>query len=719
MRPYTSKYTILTSIITLLLTAGCASPKPNTPSVKNTDDISLAVNEQGDVSMQKHHKYEDGNISVEDESISKSSLNPMSKGYEKIPKFDKNYSKSLALKNKKIHKKEKIKVQGSKVKVSVEAIPVNEFIDLIFSSVLKLNYTMSEAVRTLSSPITLNMTSLQPRQEVFEVVSKLLSINGIAIKKENGILFLSKKDSSSTIAPVSNVYIGYGREVSSYVKDDENILMFVPYNYIDGGNVVNVLRQIGVNKIQFFYLIKGMQMMKGKAGDIRQALKIINLVDRPYLEGKSMYLVELHTMEVTKFIDTMRKILTLNGITVSNNPTKGGIVLSPITELNSVLVVASKHEWLDMVLYWKKKLDIESEVEQEPKFYTYKVQNRKADDLAKALNSVLEQKLSKRKTTKQETKVKPTTKLKVSKTTKTALSTKRTIVFDLATNTLMMRLLPSEYRELLPLIKRLDALPLQVLAEVTLAEVTLTDSFTLGFEYTLRNEAAAKGVTLTDAVVGATLGNTGFAASYNSKKLDAAINALAENKILSILSKPKILILNNKTGNINVGTQIPIIKSELSATGVTGGTTPNINRNISYRNTGIVVGLTPTINSNGILTMNINLQLSEAQLNNTSGIDSPLIVNRTLTTSLTLKNGETVMLGGLVSKNKSTSDSGVPYLMDIPWIGSLFKSQSQKVVKTELIMLIKPYIIENTKQLSEKTRKYKSMMQLLDTYSLF
>jgi len=703
-------------LLTMLLTSGCMQSQPNTPTLKNTSDFNLEVNNNGDIAIRKEHTYADGNKSVSSETISKSSSKKNSKGYEKIPNFDKNYSKSLALKNKQAKKRDKIKINGSKVKISVEAIPVNEFIDLVFSNVLKLNYTLSEEVRALTSPITLNMTSLQPRQEVFEVVRKLLSMNGIAIKKEDGLLYLSKKASSSSPSTASNIYISYGRTISSYVKDDENILMFVPYNYINGGNVVNVLRQIGINKIQFYYTIKGIQMMKGKAGDIRQALSIVNLLDRPYLEGKSMYLVELHTMDVSDFVTSITKILALNSITVSNTPTKGGIVLSPIKELNSLLVVSPKKEWLDMILYWKNKLDIESEIKEEPKFYTYKVKNRKADELAGALNAVIDKKLSTSKSSNG--KKAPTKSTKASPTTKSALKSDHSIVFDLPTNTLMMRLLPSEYRELLPLIEKLDALPLQVLAEVTLAEVTLTDSFALGFEYTLRNKAAAQGVTLTDAVLNATFGGTGFGASYNSKKLDATINALAENKQLSILSKPKILILNNKTGNINVGTQIPIVTSQTSASDV-GGVTPSINRNISYRNTGITVGLTPTINSNGILTMNINLQLSEAQLNNTSGIDSPLIVNRTLSTSLTLKNAETVMLGGLISKNKSTSDNGVPYLMDLPWIGNLFKSQSEKVVKTELIMLIKPYIIKNTEQLSEKTRKYKSLLRLLDKYSLF
>ena len=105
-----------------------------------------------------------------------------------------------------------------------------------------------------------------------------------------------------------------------------------------------------------------------------------------------------------------------------------------------------------------------------------------------------------------------------------------------------------------------------------------------------------------------------------------------------------------------------------------------------------------------------NLVLSEAQLNSTSNIDSPLIVNRSLKTSLTLKHGETVLLGGLISKNRSSTDNGVPLLMNIPFLGSLFRSSSDKVVKTELIMLIRPSIIQNPVQLGEKTDNVKNFL---------
>ena len=129
----------------------------------------------------------------------------------------------------------------------------------------------------------------------------------------------------------------------------------------------------------------------------------------------------------------------------------------------------------------------------------------------------------------------------------------------------MMKMTPSQHKEVLPLIEKLDALPLQVLAEVTIAEVTMTDSFNLGFEHSFKNDAANTGATLLSTAITSAFGGSGFSATFTGNNLSTVINAYAEKKLLNILSKPKLLILNNETGNINVGQQVPVITSETSA----------------------------------------------------------------------------------------------------------------------------------------------------------
>lgn len=712
------KITIIYSIFLILLT-GCTQIEPTTAKKDKLKDVSYSVDEDGDVKLTKTYKDKEGKSTQKVESVSKPSNK---KGYEDIPDFTRNNIKDVTLKQNREKREAKIMVNRGMVKVSVESIPVDEFIDLMFGSVLKLNYTATKEVRGIKNPITLNMSEEQSKQEVFEIVSKLLSFEGIDIKRESGTLFISA--GKEVEIKTEDTHIGYGRKIGKNISDDKQIIQLVPYKYITPRRAIEFINFSGIDTTHVSYRFPSdnIGMLKGKAGDVRKAINIIELVDRPYLEGKIPVLIQLENIESDSFSKQMKEIFNVNGVPVTDKPSGLGIVLSVIPDINSLLVISPKQEWIDMLMFWKNKLDNKSKLSPNPRFYTYKVKNRKADELAEALNAIVDMKFSKKSSTivKNSSKTQGS-KAKSSAKTNAMDTTNYSIQADLPTNTLMMQMLPAEYRELLPIIDTLDALPLQVLTEVTLAEVTLTDTFSLGFEHALKNNTALGASALTatsSAALTAAFGGTGFGATYSSKNLDTVMNSFAEDKLLSILSKPKILILNNETGNINVGTQIPIITSETSADDI-GGSTPTINRNITYQNTGVQVGLSPTINSNGILTMSITLTLSEAQLNDTSGIDSPLIVNRTLSTALTLKNGETVMLGGLISKNKSTTDGGVPLLMDIPFLGSLFQSQSEKIVKTELIMLIRPSIIQTPVEMSEKTRKYRSLLKMLDKYSLF
>jgi len=284
---------------------------------------------------------------------------------------------------------------------------------------------------------------------------------------------------------------------------------------------------------------------------------------------------------------------------------------------------------------------------------------------------------------------------------------------DLYTNSIMMNMSALEYKKILPIIHQLDTLPLQVSVEVTLAEVTMTDSFSLGFEWALLNNKAITGTsTLVSGAHTLAFGGAGISSSLFTENLTSAINAFAEEKQLDILSRPRLVILNNETGNINVGQQVPVVSSEASAPDLVSAT-PSILRNITYITTGMTLGLTPTINSNGTLTLEISVELSEAQTNKTSSIDSPLIVNRSLTTSAVMQSGNSILLGGIISHNKSTGEGGVPYLQNLPLIGNLFKSQSKSHVKTELIILIKPKILKNSQELHNETENFKKMLKIL------
>ena len=692
---------ILNTIFLLFIVIGCANKQQN---IEIDRDRHREVPENIFVENNEEPlKLEGNNEEIESTIVGNSYQNK--KQVELIPSFDENQIKDFKISANNI-KKPTILVQGKDVKVNIESIPLNEFIDFIFSSVLKLNYSVDKEVKALKQPINLNMSEALSKQALFNVVEKILKKESVTLTKNNGTIFISLSSSQKIKDDLSNKYIFFGRKIPAHIEDDKKVIVFVPYYYSSPKNSFNVLKRLGAGNVHFAYLKGNIQILEGKARDVRQTLEMISVIDSLGIENKSPYLIELENIKVEKFKNELVNIFKSNAIPIATSINETGIVLTEIKELNGLLILTPKQSWLDRVLFWKNKLDVLSEVDtQNSQFYIYKVKYRKVDEFAKILSSVLNIEIPIRSNENNQSQE----NLKQS-------SNSVKIKSDLMTNTLMLNVTPAQYKKILPIIKKLDIRPLQVAVEVTLAEVTMKDNFSLGFEWGLLNNKARLGTPLkvNSGAYNLSLSGGGIVSNLLTTNLTSVINALAEKKKLNILSRPRLVILNNKVGTINIGQEIPVLGSETTSTGGQGSLVPV--QNISYVSTGMTLNLTPTINSNGSLTMDVDITLSEASSNKDSGlsgIDSPLIVNRSLTTSAVMQSGNSIFLGGMISHNKSSSNNGVPGLKDIPLIGNLFKSQSEGNVKTELIILIKPKILKNNLESYEETQKFKIILKSL------
>jgi len=707
-------YSIILFIV--LFIGGCTQNQAEPyPAFDDLSDVHYNVYKNGSIGLQKTYRTSSG----KSYTIHKKNH----KWIERVPVFEQEHLKPISLQG--TPSPTDIYTDGDHVKVAVEDIPINEFIDLVLGGVLKVNYTVTPKIQKMKDKVSLNMQKAQNAQEFYKVFKEILSIHGISIYTKNGVKFVDKSKKKNKTMDMKELYIGYGKNLPTNLDDNKKVMLFIPISYIKPNKLKPIFKEAGIGSIKYQYLYKDIPMLIGKASDIKKALSLIKMLDRPAIEGKTPYLISLDNIETKKFVKQMKNIFKLNGIDTVSYPSPKGIVMMPIEELNMVYIISPKKSWIKTVMFWKKKLDIVSEEEDiEPRLYIYHVKNRKADDLAQAINDLLSISINKKRKSYK-------TKLDLDKDdkkkTQPILEDKDSLIFnnlnykpnitaDKDTNILMLKLLPSHYHNLLPFIKELDKLPLQTLVEVTVAEVTMTDTFSLGFEYAIRNHSAD----LIKQTLDISGGGSGLGIVFKGNYIDATVNAFAKKQLLNIISKPKMLIMNNNTGTINVGTQVPIITSEVSASDVSSstGTSPSINRNITYRTTGINLGVTPTINSNGILTMKINVSLSEAQLNDTSGIDSPLIVNRNLSTVAVIRSGDTILIGGLISKNKSSGHGGIPLLKDLPYIGDAFASQSDKATKTELIMLIRPIIIQSADGMSNISYKYKKVLEYMSKVSL-
>ena len=186
------------------------------------------------------------------------------------------------------------------------------------------------------------------------------------------------------------------------------------------------------------------------------------------------------------------------------------------------------------------------------------------------------------------------------------------------------------------------------------------------------------------------------------------INALATDNRARILSSPRILARNGETATIQVGQEVPIITSQ-QTTPVTGGT-GGILQSVQYRNVGVILRVKPIIHAGDRIELEVSQEVSSAQSTTTGVSTSPTISTRKVDTKLSLRDGATVLLGGLISSNQSNNESGIPILKDIPGLGQLFKVNNDSNNNTELMVLITPYIISNDNDAQAITDAFRNQL---------
>jgi general secretion pathway protein D len=283
---------------------------------------------------------------------------------------------------------------------------------------------------------------------------------------------------------------------------------------------------------------------------------------------------------------------------------------------------------------------------------------------------------------------------------------KLSIVVDARSNNLIINASGKDYRGLLPLIERMDVPPKQVMLEVMIVEVTLTDQFERGVEFFLEENNFTLG---NQGAFGlASIGGLSYILTGSNKwTVDAKLKD--GNDLVNIISRPSLVVRDGVTANLEVGTEIPIAST-------TSGPDQPTTTSVQYRKTGLSLSVTPTVNSRGVVILEIDQQITNSLDGGVTVGDAPSISTRNLTTEVVANSGQTVILGGIISENKTNSQSNVPGLSSIPLLGNLFSVKSDAKIKTELVIMVTPRIIESTQQWDDIKA---SMSQQLQQIQLF
>lgn len=282
------------------------------------------------------------------------------------------------------------------------------------------------------------------------------------------------------------------------------------------------------------------------------------------------------------------------------------------------------------------------------------------------------------------------------------------ITADEVNNALVIMATPREYEIIEAALRQLDTVPLQVLLEAAIAEVTLTNDLRYGVQYFFqRGNSQAILSSARTAQIAPTFPGLGLIFSPSSN-IRIILDALSGVTNVNVISSPEVLVLNNQTATLQVGDQVPVATQQ--AVSVTDPDAPIVNA-IEFRDTGVILTVTPRVNRGGLVQLDITQEVSDVVPTTTSSLNSPTIQQRRIASTVAVHDGETIALGGLIRDGRTNSRSGVPVLMDIPLVGNLFSTTEQMTQRTELLVLITPRVVDSlekarsvTEELREKLR---------------
>ncbi len=301
------------------------------------------------------------------------------------------------------------------------------------------------------------------------------------------------------------------------------------------------------------------------------------------------------------------------------------------------------------------------------------------------------------------------------------LVAKETKVYaDEITNSLVVLASPDDYKFIEETIKKLDTPPRQVMIEVLIAEVTLTKDFQFGLEWVISNSTKLKispfsrPIDLngqvgqnTNLLTSSSTGLPGFSytATDIAGQLKALINTMASDDLVTVLASPHIIAADNLEAKIQIGSQVPIATSQM--TNVASSTTSgSILSTIQYQDVGTILKVKPQINESGVVSMEVSQEVTDATTQTVLGTQQFVFTKRAAETNVVANDGQTIVIGGLIQDNKETNVSGIPYLMNIPVLGYLFRSNNITRTKTEIIVLLTPHVIRNQQDAGKVTNDY-------------
>lgn len=646
-----------------------------------------------------------------------------------------------------------VSLQGESVSLRFEQAPVTEVVHAILGDVLDLPYVINQPV---DGSLTIHTGGPIGRDKILPVLEAVLQANGLAMVLDtSGVYHVGRPESLRGISP-SIAALG------STMPAGQNILV-VPLQYVGAAEMAEVLQPLASPE-NFVRVdtVRNLLILTGSRSRLEGMIDVVRTFDVDILKGMSFGLFPLEHVEASEVEAVISGIVSgsaggssarrpsggggdgsapVGGQSASRapavanvemlGPIAGAVRVIAIERMNALLVVSPRAYYVEQAREWIEKLDRPRDAGNEPQLYVYPVQNGTSAHLAELLNALFGS--SAATTSRRDSGVAPglnstqggdrgnrTTgsagQSSVPSLSQVSLESGVKVVADEFNNALLIYAPRTEYQKIETALRRLDLAPTQILIEASIMEVTLTDEFEFGLQWYFQGGVGG-GRTGTGIFNPNSSGNIGprqpgfsYTITNGAGDVRAVLNTLAQKSLLNVISSPSVMVLDNHNAQINVGDQQPVQTSETISDG------GNRTSSIQYKDTGVMLSVTPSVNSGDLVTMLIDQSVTDVgNVDEATGQRS--FLQRDISSRVAVRSGETIVLGGLIRDNTSRGNLGVPLLKDIPVIGHLFGTTSRNNSRTELIVLITPRVVRSDgdiRAVSEQMRQRlsKSMRSL-------
>jgi len=604
--------------------------------------------------------------------------------------------------------------------INVQDVPVPAFANEVFGNLLGLNLSMTPQVSALQDLVTLRTQTRQAPKELFQLARQVLGEYGVALSIEGSLVKLDIASGGSTSEPP---LIISGRAAPQVPASHRPVFQLLELEVVSSTNAARWLQTLFGQELKVSdESMLNAVLINGRASQVQQAVDALKMFDRPLMRGRISTRLEPAFMNAEELAGRLIEVLNAQGYGANRMVgSSSSVIVLPIVSGNAVLVFANTRQALDYAVSWARELDRPNQQAGTQSLFYYQVKNTRASELATILSGGSVSNAEGSSSTTSSTAgggTTPTAAASPPRATASRASSgvqgqgqgalgTGTLQVDEPRNAIIYQGDPAQWERILTLIRQIDRAPRQVMIEVTIAEITLSDTQDTGVNWFARHSSGRFNGNIWS---GAGAGNDagGSAGPGLTWLLDiggqsrAVLTALATDNKANVLSTPRIMVKSGSEASMEVGDEIPTVSMTTSSGNQTGGTS-NILQSIQYRKTGVILSVKPTVYSGNRVDLDITQEVSQASdeapsVSTSASAASPTIRNRSLQTSLTLSDGQSIVMGGLVSNTQTDGNTGVPGLSKIPILGHLFKSTRKVTEKRELVVIIVPYIVEDDDQ---------------------